>query len=508
MITDRLYDLARKSPDAPFLFWNDKVFSFGAMADLVTAYASELADNGIVAGQHVALLCGNRPAFLVAWFALTELGAVTVPLNTSLVGDGLRYSLSQSESVALLIEPALLAEKREDLALLPQPVPILLVDEPLETLSSPAMPRNRLSEGRPDAANMILYTSGTTGLPKGAVVPNEAFIHAGDDMSRSLALTDRDRIMVFLPLFHANPQMYAVSSSLATGAAIVLIERFSATDFIPTARRYGATGFTFVGTVLSILDKRHPKPEHDHRLRFGVGGGAAPQIWRNIEEKFGLTVRELYGMTETGGWVTMNTVDENRFGSVGAPRRGVRIRVVDETDTDVPVGEKGEVIAFSERPNLFFSGYWKKPEITGPMMAGGWLHTGDRGWLDEDGFLYFDSRMKELIRRGGEMISPAEIELQLLRHPAVRDCAVVGVPDDVLGEEIQAVVVLAGEAEPASLRAFLVGKIPTHMLPRYLTFADAIPKTETQKIKRHELLALDGEVFDLAPARTKEGQSA
>lgn len=497
MITDRLYGLAARTPDAPFLYHGDRTVTFAEMSGMVSAYTSRLAESGIAEGQHVAMLCGNRPGFLVAWFALTELGAVTVPLNTGLVGDGLRYSLEQSEAVALLAEPALAEAKRADLEQMANPPLLHLIDESIEVVPASPPGRQRRGNGVPDALNMILYTSGTTGLPKGAMIPNEAFELAGDDMRESLSLTAGDRIMVFLPLFHANPQMYAVASSLATGASMILMEKFSASDFLPAARRYGATGFTFVGTVLGILDKRHPEGGRDHKLRFGVGGGASPLIWRHIEEKFGVTVHELYGMTETGGWVTMNTAASYRFGSVGSPRKGVTIRVADPEGREVSAGEKGEITARSGRPNLFFSGYWKKPDITAGMMAGGWLHTGDRGWKDEDGFLHFASRLKELIRRSGEMISPVEIELQLLKHPAVKDCAVVGVPDSLLGEEIKAFVVPAEEVAPQVLADFLKDRIPAHMQPRLYAFIDAIPKTETEKVKRHELAGNTAAAFDL-----------
>jgi len=497
MITDRLYDLAAHMPDAPFVFYKEDVISFSQMADMVSAQAAALSAAGVKEGQNVAMLCSNRPGFLVTWFALTELGAVTVPLNTGLVGEGLRYSLEQSDAVMLLIEPALAETKRDDLAALSPTLPCRAIDEAIETIPLQEVARMRRGTGAPDALNMILYTSGTTGLPKGAMIPNGAFELAGDDMRDSLSLTPQDRIMVFLPLFHANPQMYAVASTLATGASMVLIERFSASDFLPAARHYGATGFTFVGTVLGILDKRHPEINQDHSLRFGVGGGASPVIWKNIEEKFGTRLFELYGMTETGGWVTMNTADSYRFGSVGRPRKGVTIRVVDDARTEVAAGEKGEITARSSRSNLFFSGYWKKPEVTAEIMAGDWLNTGDRGWKDEDGFLYFDSRLKELIRRSGEMISPVEIELQLLKHPAVQDCAVIGIPDDLLGEEIKAFVVLAKTVKAQELASFLTGKIPIALQPRYFAFIDAIPKTETEKIKRHELMHNNRNVIDL-----------
>lgn len=200
----------------------------------------------------------------------------------------------------------------------------------------------------------------------------------------------------------------------------------------------------------------------------------------------------------------MNTREHARFGSVGVPRKGVTIKVVNLEGLELPADRKGQIIAHSSRPNLFFSGYWKKPEITDEMLAGGWLHTGDLGWMDEDGFLYFGSRLKELIRRAGEMISPVEIELQLLKHPAIRDCAVIGIPDEILGEEIKAFVVPAEDIDLETVPDFLRGKIPDHMIPHVISVIEEIPKTETQKIKRHVLASHVGPQVDLRVERTLE----
>jgi acyl-CoA synthetase (AMP-forming)/AMP-acid ligase II len=322
---------------------------------------------------------------------------------------------------------------------------------------------------------------------------------AGADMVHSLALTPNDRIMVFLPLFHANPQMYAVTSTLLSGATLVLLPKFSASQFFVDAVRHRATGFTFVGTVLSILEKQHPGEHSAHQLKWCVGGGAPARVWQEVENRFFVRVRELYGMTETGGWVTMNTATGTRMGSVGLPRRGVQIAIRDPNCLLLPLGEKGEITAKSIEDGMFFTEYWNKPDVTSDTLKQGWLYTGDRGYVDTDGYLHFDGRVKELIRRGGEMIAPSEIEQQLLKHPAVKDCAVVGVPDEIMGEEVKAVIVTNETITTESLQKFLVGRVPAHMVPRYFAFTNAIPKTETQKIKRHELANIAAKTLDTHP---------
>jgi len=207
-------------------------------------------------------------------------------------------------------------------------------------------------------------------------------------------------------------------------------------------------------------------------------------------------VRELYGMTETGGWVSMNTAAATRFASVGQARRGVRLAIHSEDAACAP-GQAGQIVARADDPATFFTGYWNNPAASTATLREGWLHTGDRGWLDDDGFLFFAGRIKELIRRAGEMISPTEIELQLIRHPAIRECAVLGIPDEMLGEEIAALIVADELISAAELRAFLTGRLPSHMLPRFVSFAEALPKTETEKIKRHELARLITTAIDL-----------
>lgn len=497
MLNDLLFKRAEQTPNAVFVHIDDRQITFDDMAQMVCAATERLRGAGISAGDKVAMICGNRPGFLSAWFALSELGAVCVPLNTGLRGDSMRYTLTQSESKAVLIDTDFLAQKQADLDALDQRLPQLVIDETYE--QRPAI-RVERAEGRPaldpSGTNSILYTSGTTGLPKGAMLPHSAYREAGIDMVASLGMTPNDRIMVFLPLFHANPQMYAVASTLTVGASMILIRHFSASRFFDDARRYGATGFTYVGTVLSIIEKTYPGEVRDHSIGWCVGGGAPLRVWKEISGRFGIEVRELYGMTETGGWVTMNTVRKTRLGSVGPERKSVKVRILDESGKVLPAGQKGEIVGFSRTGDQFFTGYWNNPKATADTLRDGWLHTGDRGWMDEDGYLFFDGRLKELIRRAGEMISPVEIEQQLLKHEAVADCAVVGIPDEILGEDIMAYVVVRSPVDAISLRDFLKQRLGDYMVPRYYGFIEQIPKTETQKIKRHEVVKVPCEKID------------
>lgn len=497
MITDRLYLHATTQASKAFILFESEEITYGQMAVLVARFANELREEGVSQGDRVAIICGNRPEFLIAWFALNELGAIAVPLNVSLVGDGLRYTLKQCEARLILVEDSLHPQKSADIDAVESITQTLLITQRLREVPSATVPRwTRKTPIAPLDPACILYTSGTTGLPKGVVLPHKAYMAAGADMVASLEMQEHDRIMVFLPLFHANPQMYAVMSVLEVGATLIILPRFSASGFFEDAQRYRATGFTFVGTVLSILEKAYPGAQRDHSLKWGVGGGAPERVWREIQDRFNIRVNELYGMTETGGWVSMNTAQSSRLGSVGGPRKAVTLSIRNESGVEVPQGEKGEIVVKSSTSGLFFTEYWNNQAATGEVLKNGCLYTGDRGYLDADGFLYFDGRVKELIRRGGEMIAPAEVEQQLLKHSHIKDCAVVGVADEIMGEEVKVAVVTSAPLSADELREFLSDRLPHYMIPRYVSFVDAIPKTETQKIKRHELNFIDSATID------------
>ncbi len=498
MITDLLALRASERPHAPFIVTLEREYSYAEIQAAALRFATRLAGEDIGKGDHVALLAGNGAAIVIAWLGICLRGAVAVTLNNQLIADGLRYSVDQCDARVLVVDREWEDSRATQLDARQIALPRLLIENDEVFLRS----LDGLAEAEPlrvpaSAPCTIMYTSGTTGLPKGVVNCHTAYMATGCATVQALAITRDDRVLVFMPLYHVNPQMYGVMSVLTAGAALLVLPRFSASTFFDDAIRLGATGCTFVGTVLSILVARHEGERRDHGMRFFFGGGAPGPVWREVEARFGVRVHEAYGMTEVGGWTTANTVDDFRFGSCGKPRLDLEVCIVDADDRPLPAGQPGEIVVRPREPDTILLGYYKKPEQMLEASRNLWFHSGDLGRFDQDGFMYYLGRQKELIRKSGEMISPVEVETALRGMNAVADCAVVAVPDAVTGDEIKAVIVVNGETDPASVHAFLATRLARFMLPRYIEFIAAIPKTETEKIQRNKLQYLDARVHDL-----------
>lgn len=500
MITDLLIRHSANTPDATFVITRDKHYTYAEIHRAAAQFATKLAQLGVGPGKHVALLAGNSAAYLVAWLGISLRGGVAVTLNNQLLGDGLNYLVEQCDACLLVVDRAWEDSRAMALDDGLVALPRIVIEDDSHFFSSIAALQPAASEAIPGRSPCtIMYTSGTTGLPKGVVNSHDAYKATGSATVKALDIDATDRIMVFMPLFHVNPQMYAVMSALTSGASIIVLPKFSASSFFDDAIKYGATGCTFVGTVLSILVARHKTARHDHSLRFFFGGGAPNPVWKAVEEQFGIRVHEAYGMTEAGGWTTCNSVNEFRFGSCGKPRPDLDVCIVDEEDNLLSGGEIGEIVVRPRAPNTILLGYYKRDDQTVEACRNLWFHTGDLGCFDTDGFMYYRGRMKELIRRNGEMVSPVEIETMLRRMDGIDDCAVVGVPDHIAGDEIKISVVLEVGVvlSPEAIPDFLAQHLPPFMLPRYVEFLTSIPKTETEKIQRNKLQYLDARVHDL-----------
>ncbi|GGC91154.1 class I adenylate-forming enzyme family protein [Chelatococcus reniformis] len=497
MILDLLAAQAASTPDRPLAVTTEATYSYAEIWSLARRFAARLCAHGIVPGDHVALIAGNSAAYLVAWFGINAAGAVAVCLNNQLMGDAITYLVSQCDAKLVVADTEWIETRagglREGAAALPRigigsDAAFFAELAGSDEAEPPAIAAHDLCT--------ILYTSGTTGLPKGVMCAHGGYAATGRETVRILDLGRDDRIFVYMPLFHTNPQMYAVMAALTAGASLALAPRFSATSFFDEARALGATGCTFVGTVLAILAARYADPVRDHAMRFAIGGGTTRELASTIETRFGIKVHELYGMTEVGGWVSGSTAADHKLGANGRVRADVEVRIVDADDNPQPIGARGEIVVRPSKPNVILMGYYKKPEELAKASRNFWFHTGDIGSFDDDGYLYFHGRSKEVIRRGGEMISPDELEQHLRKLPGIADCAVVAVPDPIMGDEIKAVVVAEAGFDLAHIRSHLADHVPGYMLPRYAERIDRIPRTQTEKILRRELEYVDARVID------------
>jgi acyl-CoA synthetase (AMP-forming)/AMP-acid ligase II len=497
MIVELLAHWAERAPERPLVVTTERSFSYAEIYSLSRKCAALLRERDIGKGDHVALISGNSAAFLIAWFGINAVGAVAVCLNDQLMGDSIDYLVAQSDSRLILADKDWLSSRRGDLREGRSDLPFIIIDDEGYLAKLDAFSEGEVTVNAPHDICTILYTSGTTGRPKGVMCAHGGYAATGVQSARILELTADDRIFVYLPLYHTNPQTYAVMSALTVGASLGLRRRFSATSFFEDARKLQATGCTFVGTVLAILAARYTEPMRDHQMRFSIGGGTTVELARTIEERFGLKVHELYGMTEVGGWVSGSTARDHKLGANGRVRPDMQIQIVDSADNPLPIGQRGEIVVRPLEPNRILLGYYNKPDELAKASRNFWFHTGDVGSFDSDGYLYFHGRTKELIRRGGEMISPQELEERLLKLPGIRDCAIVGVADPIMGEEVKAVVVADADFDLRDVRTLLADQVPPYMLPRFVERMATIPRTQTEKILRREMQYVDDRVIDL-----------
>lgn len=494
---DLLRQRRQNDGDQVFLLFDDAERTWAQTVGIVARLARLLEHRGVEPGARVLLACENSPTFLYGWFALRWLGATCVPLHTGATDASIAAMVSNADIRVVLGDAALVGRV---VRACPEVGERTLVFTDFHELESTVA---HLDEAEPRAAHpadecSILYTSGTTGVPKGVVLSEQSFVSGGSLLASSIGIDGNDRILVALPLFHTNPQVYAVSVALTTGCSLVVLPEFKPAELIAQAARYGATGFTYVGTLLHlVLAKTSGDPRTT--LRFCAGGGASPDVWRRVEERFGVTVHELYGMTEVGGWVTVTEAASARIGFCGRARPDVDLAIVDEDDNLLDAEKVGQIVVRPREPSVIFDGYNGRPELTLSKYRNLWFHTGDLGSLTSDGYLRFLGRTDDVIRRGGENVAPSDIEAVVRDHPAVAEVAVVGVADDVMGQEVKVVLVMrpGHRVDAEEIFNMLADRLPRFARPRYLELRDSLPRTATHKVRLNELRNIDGStVFD------------
>jgi len=493
------YRAARRHQERPFLIWPGGQCSYGQMLAAVERAAQGWRGLGVDRGDRVAFLVADKPSFIWAWFGLAAVGGVIVALNPSLSGAELTAILEHVEPTAILTDAADGAEITR-VARSTGSFPVVGVGAPdgvLPPLVEGGLP-HCLGVAAPatgfvdagisgDELVSIIYTSGSTGQPKGVMQTHQNYVLTGEAFANWLGLGADDRLFLCLPLFHINAQAYTIMGAIAAGASIVAVPTFSVTQFWSDVRRYRVTAFNFIGAMFAYITRREPEPEErDHFIRVAYGVPALADR-QQLEARFGFHIICGYGMSEATFGLIEAIEGERRDGSMGKPRCHpdsgfyCEARVVDERGREVPDGEVGELLL---RNPALMAGYFQDPEATAARIRGGWLHTGDMVWRDEDGFYYFVDRRAGIIRRRGENVSSHEVEEALKRCTEVAAATVVGVPSEFYDEEILAVVVPEpGVAlEPAVVLERCRSILASFKLPRYLQIVEQLPQTETHKV--------------------------
>jgi acyl-CoA synthetase (AMP-forming)/AMP-acid ligase II len=451
---------------------------------LVNGLAHGLQELGVKRGERVGAILPNGPELLVLWFAAAKLGAVLVPFNPALAAVERAELLAHAEVTVLIGVTASLEEHRDG-----QGVRTLVAagEEMPGSVSFSALLVPAASapdvEVRPSDPVAILYTSGTTGRPKGCVLTHESYVIPAYEFRNLLQAVPEDRFFACLPLFHMAGQSFA-ASAMASGASLVLVPKFSGSRFWEQVSQSGATVFRHLGEMLAVLLQSSAHPlERAHNLRAVYGGGARPELLEAFQARFGVQVVEGYGLSETNT-VLANSLAHFKRGSIGKVASYHEVRVAGDDGQALAAGEVGEIQV--RRNRVMMQEYFKDPNITEQAFSGVWYRTGDLGWQDEDGYFYFVSRKKDIIRRRGENIAPAGIEAVLNAHEGVAMSAVIGVPDGVGGEEIKAFVMPAAGAQLSmdSLLAWCQAQLAEFKIPRYFEVCSDLPRTATNKVNK------------------------
>lgn len=484
------------------------------------------AEAGWGHGHRVGLLLENRPAFLYHWLALNALGVSVVPVNAEMRLAELSYLIGHSEVGLIVSLPQRLDDLREAAREAGRSVRTMTADD----LPVPPPASQAPLAGRPVSSGTecaLLYTSGTTGRPKGCMLDNAYFLRAGQWYSELGGVCayrrDQERVMTPLPLNHVNAMAFSTMVVLVAGGCLIQLDRFHPKSWLESARVCGATIVHYLGVMPAMLLSAPPAADRDHRIRWGFGAGVDKKNHAPFEERFGFPLVEAWAMTETGAAACIMADKEPRH--VGTSCFGrcedfVQIRLVDDAGSDVPDGTPGELLVRSsggDPRRYFFRGYLKDQAATDAAWADGWFHTGDVVCRDGEGSLYFVDRKKNVIRRSGENIAAVEVESVLNRHPAVRLSAVAAAPDEVRGDEVMACIVLDAEAGVAADESLAHGivrhalaQLAYYKAPGYVAFVDALPLTTSQKIQRGALkqLALsllsEGGCFDTRSMKRRQ----
>jgi long-chain acyl-CoA synthetase len=480
---------AGRSPGHVAVRLDDRELTYAQLDEASARVAGMLAGQGVSPGDRVGLMLPNVGYFAVCYYGVLRAGAVVVPLNVLLKRREVAFHLRDCGARLLLgweglAEEALPGARDAGAEFVP------VSPGRFEQARAAAAPRRDVFDAQPDTTAVILYTSGTTGTPKGAELTHQGLMRNCEIMQRAIGLGGTAVTLGALPMFHAFGQTCALNATIAGGGTLTLIPRFEPGKVLEIIQRDRVTVFEGVPTMYAAI------LHHPQRDRFDTstlttclsGGSAMPvELMRSFEAALSCTVREGYGLSETSP-VASFTPDgrASKPGSIGVPIEGTEMKLVDDLDHEVPPGQVGEIVI---RGHNVMKGYWHQPEATAEALRGGWFHTGDLARTDEDGYFFIVDRKKDMIIRGGYNVYPREIEEVLYQHPAVREAAVVGIPHDRYGEEVGAAVAVADGASvsPEELRDYVKGQVAAYKYPRQVWLVDELPKGPTGKILKRQI---------------------
>ncbi|MFL6601191.1 MAG: AMP-binding protein [Steroidobacteraceae bacterium] len=471
---------------------------------------------GLGHGHRVGLMLENRPALFLHWLALNCLGASVVPINSDWRGAELEYIVGHSEMVAAVVPASRETDMRSAALRAGRDVSIVTAAlHDLQHVSAAPKANSRPAEFSECA---LLYTSGTTGRPKGCVLTNEYFIWAGAWYAQAGGLCrlgeGTERLLTPLPMTHMNAMAFSTMAMLLTGGCVIPLDRFHPSTWWSSVRDSRATIVHYLGVMPAMLLGAERQPtDRQHAVRFGFGAGVSPRLHSEFESRFGFPLLEAWAMTETGaGAVVIANHEPRKVGSAcfGKPSRWVELRIVTEEGAAASAGQHGELCVKSagSRPEFgFFREYLKDPEGTAQAWEGGYFHTGDIVYADEEGDLHFVDRKKNVIRRSGENISAVEVESVIMQHPEVAGVGVAAVPDEVRGDEVMACVVtraVLSEAQQSTfardLVDFCLQRLAYFKAPGFVAFCEQLPLTATEKIQRARLGELARQMMGTARA--------
>jgi long-chain acyl-CoA synthetase len=484
-----LTDSAQRVGDRTAIKLDDVEVTYAQLDEGSARVAGLLRQKGIEPGDRVGIMLPNVPYFALAYYGVLRAGGVVVPMNVLLKGRETAFYLQDPEAKALFawhdFEDAARKGTEEAGAEL-----VLVKPGEFEQLLGGVEPDAEVIDRDEQDTAVILYTSGTTGKPKGAELTHANLLRNADVIVNLSSISEDDVLLGALPLFHSFGQTCGLNGGMKAGATLSMIPRFDPAKALEIIQRDGVTIFQGVPTMYTAMLNLDGKDQYDvSTLRLCVSGGSAMpvEVLRGFEEAFGCKVLEGYGLSETSPVASFNHPDrERKPGTIGTPVEGVEMKVVDDDGKDVAQGEVGEIVI---KGHNVMKGYWNREEATAEAIKDGWFFTGDMGRIDEDGYFAIVDRKKEMIIRGGYNVYPREIEEVLYEHEAVQEAAVIGVPDENMGEEVAAVVVLkeGQSVDEATLRDFVKGEVAGYKYPRRIHFVDELPKGPTGKILKREI---------------------